>query len=165
MLAPRVISSRTGIDQNPEMARRPCKARCRLYTLIFRYYPVFTAYRLLALAKNKLRGIVASRRISGESGERDQATPRMPIYGPHGSFVIFNRAYFEAGGSLDVGSFMFAETMFIAETLERLGLSAVYEPRLRVIHDEHVTMGRFKSPRVARLQWEASVYCFREFFS
>ncbi|MDY6949975.1 MAG: glycosyltransferase [Thermodesulfobacteriota bacterium] len=164
VLAPRILSTRTGVDQNPQIRERPSKARWRIYTWVFRYYPVFMGYQLLCLAKNWLLGFIEGRRFSGERGAKDEKGATMPIYAPHGSFVIFHRSFFEAGGDLKHGAFMFGETITIAETLRRLGLKAVYDPRISVLHEEHATTGLVKNRQIARMQWKASVHCFNQFF-
>lgn len=161
VVAPAIRSDLSGRDQNPYMARRPTAARMRFYERIFRFYPVYTAYHALALARKKL-----SRPVSGSAGPVVEPQHRSPrsIYAPHGSFILFHRRYFEAGGSLDHGAFLFGEEVFVAETARRLGLSVGYDPRLAVVHREHATTGLFKSRKVARFQWEASRYCAGEFF-
>jgi GT2 family glycosyltransferase len=66
----------------------------------------------------------------------------MPIYAAHGAFLIFSRAYFEGGGYIDDGFFLYAEEFAVAEICRRLGLSVVHDPELRVIHSAHQSSGR-----------------------
>jgi GT2 family glycosyltransferase len=164
VLAPSVKSTLSGVDQNPQILRRPSSMRWRLYTWVFHYYPTFILYSMLSQLKNKLRGFIWQ--VSNRKSRRKRLEKSEPyeIYAPHGSLVLFHRSYFEQGGSLENGTFMFGETIMVAETVRQLGLRIVYDPRLSVLHHEHATTGRFKSRRIAHYQWEASVYCFNEFF-
>jgi GT2 family glycosyltransferase len=70
---------------------------------------------------------------------------RSPIYAPHGSCLIFSRKYFEAGGLIDDGFFLYAEEFCVAEMCLHLGLPVIHEPELRVWHNENQTTGRMLS--------------------
>lgn len=80
------------------------------------------------------------------------------IYAPHGSFVIFSRSFFQAGGFLDTTVPMFAEEFTIATLAERLSLPIMYHPELKVSHREHSTTGaaltraKYDMERMARRQ-------------
>jgi GT2 family glycosyltransferase len=69
------------------------------------------------------------------------------IFAPHGSCIIFNKNYFERGGTLEPISFLFGEEMFIGETARRINLEVVYVPDLQVSHTEHSSFGNFISRR------------------
>jgi GT2 family glycosyltransferase len=163
VVAPAIYSTVTGADQNPHLVRRPGRARVRFYTWVYRYYPTFVAYSALALVWAKLpRRRNAGRGKQGTAG--GDADEPQPIYAPQGSFIIFNRRYFESGADLEHGAFLFAEEITVAEKARRHGLDVVYDPRLVVRHREHATTGIFKNRRMARYQWEASVFCYEEYF-
>lgn len=159
VLAPAIYSTLSEVDQNPFMLRRPNAFRMRFYKLVFRYYPISIFYQILSLVKQKLRVLIC--KIPRE--KVSQPRPRV-IYAPHGSFIIFHRSYFEAGGSFDHGVFLFGEEVFIAETARRLGLTITYDPSLAVLHHEHVSTGIFMNWKMARYVREASAYCADEFF-
>lgn len=164
VLAPSIESTLSRVDQNPQIRQRPSEIRWRLYTWIFRYYPTFTLYYVMSLLKHILYGFL--RKIIRFASNRENISQLHPqvIYAPHGSFILFHRSYFDAGGNLEQDTFIFAESIIIAETIRRLGLSIIYDPRLSVLHHEHAATGIFKSRKIARYQWEASVYCFNKFF-
>ena len=165
VIAPSIYSGLSGRDQNPYMARRPPAARMHFYKWAFRFYPVYTAYHALSLARRKLYSVIPASSAGSAPVKTEPAGEPRGIYAPHGSFILFHRRYFQAGGSLDHGAFLFGEEVFVAETARRLGLSVEYDPRLSVEHREHATTGLFKNRKVARFQWEASAYCAEEFFS
>lgn len=161
VIAPSVRSAATGLDQNPHLFSRPSRLRAYSYTLLFRYYPLFLLYCALSMGRKLLR-----KRLSGEmtKGDERMRCVSRPIYAPQGSFILFHRSYFEAGGTLKHGAFLFGEEVTVAEQARHLGLAVVHDPRLKVVHDEHSTTGTFKSRLVARYQWEAAVHCYREYF-
>jgi GT2 family glycosyltransferase len=86
------------------------------------------------------------------------------IYAPQGSCLVFSRRYFEQGGSLEYPAFLFGEEIFVAETVLRLGLQVVYDPRLRVWHDEHASTGRLRSRKLARYVGQSAAYLADTFF-
>lgn len=164
VLAPAIYSAVTGADQNPHLVRRPRRMRIWFYTWVFRYYPVFLVYGVFSLLKDKLGGLGRDAWGTVVRGfDLGGIRPRA-IYAPHGSFIMFHRQYFEKGGSLKHGVFMFAEEITVSETVRRLGLRVVYDPRFEVTHREHATTGLFKSRQIVRYLWEASVYCLDEYF-
>lgn len=162
VIAPAIISKLSGKDQNPHMKFRPSRWRMFFYKWFFRYYPTLIGYQMLSLVKQRLYALI--RKIPTVNRQKmRQQLPKI-IYAPHGSFVIFHRSYFEAGGSLDYPVFLFGEEIFIAETAKRLGLTVAYEPRLQVVHREHTTTSIFKSRKISRFIKEAAKYCADAFF-
>ena len=159
-IAPRIVSGRTGLDQNPFLRRRPMPARMLLNRIIPRVPALFwmleTQYAVKRGIRSRLAAKTRQRRTSVTPAE-----PR-PIYAPHGSFLLFSREYFERGGTLNAGAFLYAEEIFVAETCRRLGLEVLYRPDLELQHDEHVSTGG--NPAVRRFLASAADYCFREFF-
>jgi GT2 family glycosyltransferase len=153
VIAPSVISSLTGIDQNPQIESRPSTKRWLLYRYIYRNYVLGNIYLLSAMLKNKLRG-----KIKPKNGKS-----RM-IYAPHGSFVIIRKCYFESGCDIEHGAFMFGETITIAEKARRHGIKVLYQPLLKIFHREHSTTGIFRSKKMMRYQWEAADYTYRKYF-
>jgi len=162
VLAPKICSS-FGTDQNPYLLKRPSRIRMHFNKWVFRYYLTLMIYEIFSLMKQKLSALI--RKIPPLS--RIKISPQSPkaIYAPHGSFVIFHRSYFEAGGNLDYPVFLFGEEILIAETAKRLGLAVVYEPRLQVIHREHSTTSFFKSRIISRFIKEAAQHCADKYFS
>jgi GT2 family glycosyltransferase len=156
VLAPAIISGQSGSDQNPYMRFRPSAGRMSFYRSVFRCYPLSLLYHCLALIKSRF-----SRKTPGG---RDIAPP-LRIYAPQGSFILFHRTYFSSGGSLEFGSFLFGEEIFVGETARRLGLFVQYDPRLRVFHREHAVTGLFRNRKMARFQSDSCSYLYREYFS
>lgn len=166
VIAPSVYSTLSKVNQNPHMQHRPNAACMHFYKWIFRYHPTFVAYQTLALAKQKLLAVIHKNSVVADDEEVEKVVQSGPraIYAPHGSFIVFHRSYFEAGGSLDHGAFLFGEEVFVAETVRRLGLAVTYDPRLFVLHREHAATGVLKNRKKFLYVREASAYCADKFF-
>ena len=140
VIAPKIESSATHLDQNPFMETRPDRRRIAglriwgstYYTALLRQL-LFPMVRRIRYGLKKLKRSVMVTALN--SGSR-------PIYAPHGSFVIFGRRYFASGGYLDDGYFLYGEEISVAEICRTLGLSVIYDPALHVLHSEHQTTGR-----------------------
>lgn len=157
VVAPAIISSISGRDQNPHMKSRPTRIRMQFYKWTYRLPPLFWLYRSLSSLKKVLfRWLLSS--------EFTEAFPdgSIAIYSPHGAFIAFNRRYFEAGGTLDHGVFLFGEEIFVAETCRRIGLSVQYDRRLRIVHREHEATGHYSES--GKYQTAAAAHCADIYF-
>lgn len=152
VLAPSIRSAVTGEELGVFMARRPPPWRIRMYKYLFRFYPMLLLYETFALIS---KWTMQSRR----KAKGPPAAALTPIYAPHGSFIIFRKTYFDSGGSLRYGAFLFGEELFVGETARRLKLTVAYDPALVVIHKEHAATGYFRSRIMARYQRESAAYC------
>lgn len=136
VIAPAIIDRNTGIDSNPFLRRRPSCFRlwrCRFW--LSNYYLMWFKQWLsphVRALKSRL-----SLRVSTIKADRSEF-----VYAPHGSFLIFSRAYFEAGGYIDDGFFLYAEELSVAEICRRLSIPVMHDPKLRVLHDAHRVTGR-----------------------
>jgi GT2 family glycosyltransferase len=153
VLAPAVVDNDTGRDLNPHLLTRPDPRRMRFLRWLHRHHSATVAYHLGSIAKGKL------------PSRRRPRTGPADIYAPHGAFTIFNRSYFEAGGSLRHVAFLYGEELFVAETARGLGLKVVYDPRLVVGHRRHATTGRLPSRELTRRMAEASSRLVDLYFS
>lgn len=148
VVAPRIESSLTGRNQNPYLVNRPSRFKYLVLGWIFAFYPLAVAHRLLGIVKQRL-----SRKVN--VANRDLPS----IYGGHGSFIIFNRAYFKRGGGLDNGSFLFCEENYVAEEVRRLGGRVTYQDGIVVIHKEHITTGIMPSRVMTKYLAKAHLLC------
>lgn len=139
VIAPSIITELTGHDANPMIRKRPGRFRMQRYRLWLANYYASWFKQWLSPSVRKMRHTVSSHR-------RSAAQPAsQPIYAPHGSFVIFSRRFFEAGGFIDDGFFLYAEEFSIAEMSIRLRLPVIHEPALRVWHKGGQSTGRMLS--------------------
>jgi GT2 family glycosyltransferase len=157
ILAPAVISELTGFDSNPMIVKRPS----RLRTLRYRF--LLSTYRV-AWCTQWLAPLVRKGRHRLHKGGSSRRNTRTQIYAPHGSFVIFSRRFFEEGGFIDDGCFLYAEEFGVAETCLRLGLPIIHDPELRVSHNDNQTTGRMLSRGGYLLQKESLKYALGKYF-
>lgn len=139
VIAPKIISCRTGLSQNPFMVRRP--GRWRVGELRFwlkNYYLAFAHEKMSEWMKT---GLSLKQRFLPRTSAGARLQPTL-IYAPHGSFLIFSKEFFARGGFLDDRSFLYHEEISVAEICRKLGLPIVHCPELCVLHDEHSTTGR-----------------------
>ena len=152
VVAPRIVSRRTGSDQNPFLVR-PRSFVQRLQWHVF-YTHYWVARLLLPLASLLTAVRLRHRRRAGAAaqahGDREEH-----IYAAHGACVVFSRLFFEQGGRLDTSVPMYAEELTTAGIAGRLGLATVHCPRLQVTHDEHATSGSILTRQKYAMQRQA----------
>jgi GT2 family glycosyltransferase len=156
VLAPAIVSSLTGFDSNPMILRRPGRIRQLRYRFLVSTYYVAWLTQWLAPVFRKRRRRLHARRSNSE------ASPAR-IYAPHGSFLVFSRKYFEAGGVIDDGCFLYAEEIGVAETCRRLGLPVIHDPDLKVSHNDSQTTGRMLTRSGYKLQREGLQYALGKY--
>lgn len=149
VIAPAIISKRTGQDRNPKM-KSPLKLRkAKLQKIIFSTYWMQNFYLQFALLKSFLiRPLQSSCSVKN-------------IYAPHGSFVIFSRAFLEKGGHFEFPCFLFGEELFIGQQARKLGLSVAYEPDLRVVDFDHASTGQWRNRRICRYAGESAKFSYQ----
>jgi GT2 family glycosyltransferase len=158
VVAPSIWSKKSFHDQNPKMLHRPSKRKMKFYRLMYRSVITMNIYGLFALVKHSLTysllKIVLPLRLRGTRKghpvpEKDVCPNGWEsIYASQGACVVFSRRYFDCGGSLDYPMFLFYEEIFVAETARRLGLSIIYNPSLRIFHEDHLSTGLFRSRKI-----------------
>ena len=177
VVAPSIWSNRSRRDLNPRMVVRPNKRKMRSYKLIFRNYYLSNLYLLLAAVKHRVKYIVkyklmrlvkrcfallrSNSALTGNSASDGRVKF---IYAPQGSCIIFSKLFFSRGGSLDYPQLLFGEEIYVAETARRLGLRVVYDPRLKVEHDDHISTGLIRSREVASHLYESTVFIADRYF-
>jgi GT2 family glycosyltransferase len=162
VIAPRIQALPGRVDQNPFMRRRPSPLRWAHLRFISSNYGVAVLWDWLWRRKWEFRARLGSRR--GGSFPNGKAK-RESIYAAHGSFFIFSRRYFEAGGFLDGNLFLFGEEISVAEICRSLELPVVYEPSLRVLHREHQSTGKVLTRFTYECQKRALRYITSRYFS
>ena len=159
-----VLTVRSGLPstnehQNPYFRVRPSRVRMRAMRAVARFYPIYLIYEFTSLLRHGIQNKIGNARKGTVASRKP-----IPIYAPFGAFIIFHRSYFEAGGSLRYPSFLFGEEIYVAETARGLGLRVMYEPRLRVIHQEHGSTAGIASRKIAGYVRDSSEYLVRMYF-
>lgn len=162
VIAPRIQALPGNIDRNPFMRHRPGTVRRAQLRLISSNYSVAVVWDWLWRRKAALRSWLAARR---REAPPSSSARRESIYAAHGSFFIFSRRYFEAGGFLDANLFLYGEEISVAEICRSLGLQVVYEPSLCVLHKEHQSTGKVLNRFTYECQKKALRYITSRYFS
>ena len=134
VIAPAIIARLTGLDCNPFLRKRLTSIQLWRYRFWYSNYYLTWVVKILSPYVRILR--------HGFWRPESQSNTRERIYAAHGSFLVFSRAYFDAGGYIDDGFFLYAEEFSVAEICLRLGLHVIYDPDLRVWHFGHRATGR-----------------------
>ncbi|HPD54248.1 MAG TPA: hypothetical protein PLI08_09910, partial [Bacteroidia bacterium] len=150
--APAVHSTLSGHQQNPFREERVSITYLKFIRFVYSFYPLYLLYQLLAYVKRFFRM------------ERTAKGAMRNVYAVHGTFFAFSREFFSRGGSLQYGSFLFGEELFVAEQLAGWQSACRYVPELQIEHREHASTGRFKSPRMVKYMQESTDYLIREVF-
>lgn len=145
--------------QNPHFIYRPSCMRMHIYKWVARYYPFYITWELISALRHKLINTLGYKKQ-----EQKYINKPMKIYAPFGAFIIFNKNYFNAGGTLQHGTFLFGEEIFVAETVRSLNLDIMYDPSLIIIHKEHSSISFLKSKNRALYARQAATYCADTFF-
>jgi len=162
VIAPRIQAMPGRLDQNPFMRKRPGRLRWANLRFVSSNYWAAAIWDWLSRRKSEFRSRVAARRtgsFANSNGKRES------IYAAHGSFFIFSRKYFEAGGILDGNLFLYGEEISVAEICRSLGLPVVYEPSLCVLHKEHQSTGKALSRFTYECQKKAMEYVTSRYLS
>jgi GT2 family glycosyltransferase len=146
VLAPSIISRLTAHDANPSIEERPSAFRMLRYRIWFSsYYAMWIKQWLWPFVRKARKELRGRQPVSGSSLKRE-------IYAPHGACFIFSRQFFEAGGFIDDGTFLYGEEFLVAEMCRHLCLPVVHDPALRVWHAEGRTSGRMLTREIFQHQ-------------
>jgi GT2 family glycosyltransferase len=158
VIAPAIIARPTGIDCNPFLRKRPSPFKLLRYRFWqSHYYLMWFKQWLSPYVRTARHHIFFWRRSSVSVGGT-------AVYAPHGAFLIFSRSYFEAGGYIDDGFFLYAEEFSVAEICRQLRLRVVHDPGLRVWHDAHQVTGRMCNRTTFEYGRQGLEYALRKYF-
>lgn len=139
----------SGERQNPHLERRLTRAKILLYRWIFGNRMLGRMFLFSRALRNEKRSL-----------SRNEALVEVPtrIYAPHGSAIFFRRLYFDAGGRLEYGGFLYCEELHVAEQVLQNGLNVVWTPGITLWHNQHSTTGSLDL--LKRLDWMHQSYSF-----
>ena len=162
VIAPRIQRQPSQSDQNPFMRNRPGRLRWAQLRLVGSNYALAILWDWLWRRKSAFKSWFAAKCNQSTSGKNAR---REFIYAPHGSLIIFSRRFFEAGGYLDKELFLYGEEISVAEMCRSLSLPVIYEPTLRVAHNEHQSTGKALTRFTYECQRKAIQYLTSRYFA
>lgn len=151
VLAPSIINS-SGKQQNPHRLKKISKIN-----VLFWYFFFFNFHiaKILLFLRCKVR---RSDRINNF-----QLRERM-IFSPHGAFVIFARSFFNKGGFIDDGFFLYGEEDSIGFQCHRSDMKVLFNPELKVLHMESRSIGKDFTKSKFDFQKKAFKYIMQEYY-
>jgi len=132
IIAPSIISSLTGKDQNPFLVHHFRKLDILKQNIFLANWYLASLIIILRRPIKIIRSYLKPVSLSRETHR---------IYAPYGAFVIFSRVFFEKGGFLDTNFELYGEEITIAEIAQNIGVPVIYYPYLKVIHKCHASTG------------------------
>ncbi|MGM0452719.1 MAG: hypothetical protein ACQERN_06100 [Thermodesulfobacteriota bacterium] len=155
MLAPSIISGRTGKDQNPYMTARPDRKHLQRRIQIHERPLAANLYRL---AREIARGLSVSK------PKPDTACGDI-IYAAHGACMILAFSFLNHFPRWNYPPFLFCEELFLAEQSRLQSLPVIYRPDLALCHKEHRTTRVFRNRQLLQYHKEALAYCLNTYYS
>ncbi len=150
-LAPDIYSLTSDIHINPKILERYSKWKIKVLQFMFKHPLVYWAYtNTLALSRAKHRTITHS-----NAGE---------IYAGHGSFIVLTKKFFQFYTSITYPVFLFGEEIFLAELIRNIKGKVLYEPRLKIIDNEHESTGKMHLWTYCKRNSEALTYLISKFY-
>ncbi len=129
VIAPDIISTSTGKHQNPYRLNALSKWQKLQYRLLFSGY-------LFGWVLYQSRSLMQSFCKSDPSLVKPE---RRTIFSAHGAFMIFTRKFFQQGGIIDHGYFLYGEEESTSAQCRKLNMEILFCPELVVFHNEHAT--------------------------
>ncbi|HPB24151.1 MAG TPA: glycosyltransferase [Bacteroidales bacterium] len=129
VIAPDIISLTTGRHQNPHRTSPVSRFQKFQYRLLYsNYYFGLILYHARKLIK------------STTARHHRMAKPaKQAIFSAYGAFFIFHRSYFEMGGTIDYGYFLYGEEDSVAAQCAENGMKIALLPDFEVFHNEHIS--------------------------
>ena len=159
VIAPSIISRKWKTDTNPKIVKRYTREQMNFYLAVVTNRFTQNAYMTLSYFKKLVLQLKNKLKTNQQLNKHQQ-----PIYAPHGSCIILNQRYFKLGGNLNSISFLFGEEIFVAETLIKLNLQAVYDPGLKVSDYEHASTGFFYSKKIAGYMKQSTIDIIKNYY-
>lgn len=148
-LAPSILSICRNNDLNPKIDKKPKKTKIILNIILFKFPFLFKLYAKLSELKTKHKKISNGSRI---------------IYAPHGSFIIFNKIFFNRGAIIDYPVFLFGEEMYVAEIMRQVNLKILYTPAIKIFDFDHGATSKENSSFIATEHRKALVYILKKYY-
>jgi GT2 family glycosyltransferase len=147
------IRTADGIEQNPNIEGNFTWSRKIFYKLYFNNYLFAFILNSLVFFRKRI-----SRKVSAKVDERERE-----ILSPHGSFIVFNRTFFDAGGFIDNKLFLYGEEESISAQAKNLKLRIGFVPSLKILHNEHTTTKKGLSYNIFSYQRSAHIYISKKY--
>ena len=152
MIAPSIYSIEAKHYQNPLVINRFSKFKMFLLTYIYRYTIIERCFECINRVKNRFQE------------RKNSLLENQEIYTGHGACLIINKCYFEKGGNLNYGSFLFGEELYIAEMIKNIHGLVYFDNRLKLNHNEHRSINKEKRKQINQYYYNSMEYLYKKFY-
>jgi len=143
IIAPSIITSE-GIEQNPHSLKKPDILKIFYYKIYFSFYYLAIIFDKLIMTRKKICKSNSYNNINREE-----------IFSPHGAFIIIKKSFFNKGGYIEDGFYMYGEEYSLACQAVNSNIKIIMDPSLKVLHKESITIGKKLSYKKYCLQKKA----------
>ncbi len=143
------VPSKNAYD-NPVLEDRRSRFAVDKTIAIFSLPGLRTIYQMLSNIKTKLC-------------KKTESEKRF-VYEVHGCYFIISRELYNAMIDRPFKAFMYSEEAYVAEIVYANGKKSVFDPNLKVNHDEHSVTGNLKYKTIARHIRDSMKYIKQEFY-
>lgn len=157
VLGPSITSELSHLETNPYFLNRPSSFKMHFIKWVFAAPLTNQLYQWLGLAKAVLK------RLLGPSASPDRQEGLF-CYAVHGAFMVFSHKYFAEGGDFKHPVFLYNEEIKVAEFCREKALKIYFEPRIRLLHQEHGSIGLLYSSSILKYKAEAAKYFADRYF-
>lgn len=128
LIAPSIINS-LGNNCNPNMVSKMSKLRILIYDF---EYSNYISFRIIAFTRFILKSFLEFLK----KYKSPKNIERMKIFIPHGACMIFRGFFFENDKNFNYDIFLWGEEPIIAHEVRKRGGEVIFEPKLKVNHNE-----------------------------
>ncbi len=146
-IAPSIYSLQEGRDKK-KLTRSP-RWRFTIMMLIYKYPLLYSLYYATVYKR---------RRASAD------VIDECDVYAGHGAFILLTKRFFKTYKTLNYPVFLFCEENYIAELIQRGGMTVRYVPTLKIWDSEHISVGKINIKRQCKLNYEALKYIRNNFY-
>lgn len=129
LIAPDIRTKSGDIKQNPNMSKKPNILRKTLFRVEFFSFPIYYTLYIIKSVLRNIKQFKAKKIINNDKVHE--------IFLPHGSFMIFKSDFFMDIDNSYENIFLWGEEAIFAAKVREAGGKVLYEPKIKVIHDEH----------------------------
>jgi GT2 family glycosyltransferase len=153
LLAPQIITP-NGKNQNPNRMKPFSKFEIFVKDISTINYGI---YKFITNARKVLKKLsVSVRTVSKQIGKQE-------IWLPHGSCIIIDFVTLKKSNFFKENTFLWGEEVIISEKARRQGAVVLFEPNLKVLHNEHSATCKIVAKSKFKI-WKKSYAIYRTYF-
>ena len=165
VVSPHIQSDSSPVEWISYQKERSSLRNIKIKKFVYNIYPLLILYDFYTYVRWLFRHKFLSVFYISKENAKHLKEKEFIVYAPAGAYTIFKKSYFLAGGTLNLGTFLYGEEVFVAETARRLGVDIYHDPSLKIVHKGYATTNIFSSPQILKYKKDAMNYIYSDFFS